>query len=288
MTMRSILLSSAFTALVGHAQQTVQVSSCSFSTGIHPTLSFQFEGTDVKYVESWWKDELKRVSRDVSHKKEVVAASALMPQISPDTVRVLMKAEQRKGAPFVMAHVAILTTNGFVAPGVEHAAFEGAKAYVQQQSTLLRRQLAQQELTIAEKGLARLGSELSMLQREKERAEAGIVKAGQRAGEAVAEQERLTQENEELAKRMEAQRKANAAGPDAEGEKALAEMVKQQGKLQGRRSKAIDEEAQQKKKAEELGWEVRKNADEQARKRDEIARQEQLVKAMREKLEAIR
>ncbi|HRD54130.1 MAG TPA: hypothetical protein PKY96_15945 [Flavobacteriales bacterium] len=286
--MRSILLPFALLALVAHAQQTVQVSSFSFSTGIHPTLSFQFEGTDVKYVESWWKDELKRVSRDVSNKKEVVAAGALMPQVSPDTVRVLMKAEQRKGAPFVMAHVALLTQEGWLSPSSDMRSFEAAKAYVHQQSTLLRRQLAQQELTTAEKGLAKLNSELSMLQREKERAEASIVKANERAVEAIAEKERLAKEAEEQAKRVEAQRKENATDPSAEGEKELAELVKQQAKLQEKRSKAIAEEAQQKKKGEELAWEVKKNLQDQDRKRAEISKQEQLVKAMREKLESIR
>jgi len=288
MTMRSILLPFILLALAAHAQQTVQVSSCSFSTGIHPTLSFQFEGTDVKYVESWWKDELKRVSRDVSNKKEVVAASTLLPQISPDTVRVLMKAEQRKGAPFVMAHVALLTREGWISPSSDARSLEAAKTYVQQQSTLLRKQLAQQELTTAEKGLAKLNSELNMLQREKERAEASIVKANERAVEAVAEQERLAREAEEQAKRIEAQRKENAAEPSAEGEKALAELQKQQAKLQDKRSKPIAEEAQQKKKAEELAWEVKKNLGDQERKRGEISKQEQLVRAMREKLEAIR
>jgi hypothetical protein len=286
--MRTITILFALAALMADAQQTVQVSSAPFSTGIHPTLSFQFEGTDVKYVEAWWKDELKRVSRDVSSRKEVVAAAALLPQVSPDTVRVLVKAEQRKGAPFVMAHVAVLTTQGWVGTAGDAKALEAAKAYVQQQSTLLRRQLAQQELTTAEKGLSRLNGELTQLQRDKERAEAGIEKAKQRAAEAVEEQGRLAKEGDELVKRIEGQQKENAAEPGTEGEKALADLLKQQAKAQDRRRKAIDEEAQQRKRADELAWEVRKNGEEQERKRAEIARQEQLVKAMREKLEAIR
>jgi len=271
-----------------HAQSTVQVASFSFSSGIHPTLSFQFEGTDVKYVESWWKDELKRVSKDVSSRKEVIGAAALLPQISTDTVRVLVKAEQRKGAPFVMAHVALLTREGWIGPGSDARSFEAAKAYVQQKRTMLRRQLAQQELTTAEKGLARLNSELSMLQREKERAEASIVKANERAVEAVAEQERLAKELEEMGRKVDAQRKENAVETSAEGEKELADLVKQRAKLQEKRSKAIAEEAQQKKKAGELASEVKENLADQERKRGEIAKQEQLVKAMREKLEAIR
>lgn len=270
------------------AQAEVSISSFAFSDGVHPTFSFQFEGTDVRYVESWWKDELKRVSREVSNKKEVVGAAALLPQIASDTVRVLVKAEQRKGAPYLVAHVAVLTREGWVGPSSDARAFEGARNYVRQQSTLLRHQLVQQELTAAEKGLARLNTELNGMQREKERAEAGIEKSKQRGTEAIQEQERLEKEQVEMAAKVEAQRKENAAGTTAEGEKALAELLKQQARLQEKRRKAGDDELQAKKKAEELAWAIKKNVEDQARKRSEITRQEQLVKALREKRDSIR
>ncbi len=287
--MRNPLLLILALATVGaRAQSSVQVASFSFSSGIHPTLSFQFEGTDAKYVESWWKDELKRVSQDVSNKKEVVGAAALLPQISPDTVRVLVKAEQRKGMPFAMAHVAILTRDGWVGPASNAQVFEGAKTYVQQQSTLLRRQLAQQELTQGERGLVRLNGELNNLKREKERAEAGIEKAKQRSAEAVQEQERLAKEQDELALKVAEQRKDNAEETSAEGEKALADLLKQEARLQDKRRKAGEDEVNQKKKSEELVWEVKQNEEAQVRKAAEVARQEQLVKQLREKLEAIR
>lgn len=287
--MRNPLLLILALATVGaRAQSSVQVASFSFSSGIHPTLSFQFEGADAKYVESWWKDELKRVSQDVSNKKEVVGAAALLPQISPDTVRVLVKAEQRKGMPFAMAHVAILTRDGWVGPASNAQVFEGAKTYVQQQSTLLRRQLAQQELTQGERGLDRLNGELNNLKREKERAEAGIEKAKQRSAEAVQEQERLAKEQDELALKVAEQRKDNAEETSAEGEKALADLLKQEARLQDKRRKAGEDEVNQKKKSEELVWEVKQNEEAQVRKAAEVARQEQLVKQLREKLEAIR
>lgn len=287
--MRNPLLLILALATVGaRAQSSVQVASFSFSSGIHPTLSFQFEGADAKYVESWWKDELKRVSQDVSNKKEVVGAAALLPQISPDTVRVLVKAEQRKGMPFAMAHVAILTRDGWVGPASNAQVFEGAKTYVQQQSTLLRRQLAQQELTQGERGLVRLNGELNNLKREKERAEAGIEKAKQRSAEAVQEQERLAKEQDELALKVAEQRKDNAEETSAEGEKALADLLKQEARLQDKRRKAGEDEVNQKKKSEELVWEVKQNEEAQVRKAAEVARQEQLVKQLREKLEAIR
>lgn len=285
---KHLFLFLALATLRAGAQSSVQVASCSFSSGIHPTLSFQFEGTDAKYVESWWKDELKRVSRDVSNKKEVLGAAALLPQISPDTVRVLVKAEQRKGMPFVMAHVAILTRDGWVGPASNAQAFEGARTYVQQQSTLLRRQLAQQELIRGEKGLDKLNNELNELKRGKERAEAGTEKAKQRAAEAVLEQERLLKEQHEMAAKVAEQRKDNAEETSAEGEKTLADLLKQETRLQDKRRKAGEDEVQQKKKAEELAWEVKQNEEAQVRKVAEVTRQEQLVKQLREKLEAIR
>lgn len=282
-----LLIASLFAVLL-RAQAQVSVSSFAFGSGIHPTLSFQFEGTDAKYVEAWWKDELKRISREVSSRKEVIGHGALLPQVSRDTVRILVKAEQRKGAPFTAAHVAILTTEGWVGPNGDAKAFEAGKAFVQERSTLLRRQLAQQELTLAEKGLARLTSELSGLQREKERAETGIERARQREAEAANEQEQWRREGDAAAAKREAAAKAQAAEPDAQGQKELAELAKAQARAAEKQQKAAREEAQARERQQQLALEVRRLQEEAERKAAEAARQEQLVRALREKLAAIR
>jgi hypothetical protein len=269
------------------AQTTVEVSSHRFSSGVHPTYTFVFEGTDVKYVESYWRDELKRISKDVSNKKEVIAAAAMLPQISPDTVRVLVKAEQRKDSPLLTAHVAILTTAGWVGPASEQRIHDAAKAYVQQHSTALRRQLAQQELTDAEKGLARLRTDLANLQREKERAESSIEKSRQRAAEAVSEQEDARKRRDELDPRIDAQRQQVADAPSDEASKELNNLLKQQTRAQDDERKALETERAMKKKEEELTLAVQKNVEDQARKQEAITRQETLVNSLREKLNAI-
>ena len=287
--MRILALTVTFLALLPglSAQTTVEVSSHRFSDGVHPTYSFVFEGTDVRYVESYWRDELKRISKDVSNKKEVIAAAALLPQLSPDTVRVLVKAEQRKGSPTLTAHVAILTTAGWVGPASEERIHDAAKAYVQQHSTALRRQLAQQELTDAEKGLARLRTDLANLQREKERAESSIEKSRQRAAEAVNEQQEARQRRDELAPRIDAQRQQVAEAPSDEASKELNTLLKQQTRAQDDERKALETERAMKKKEEELTLAVQKNVEDQARKQEAITRQETLVNSLREKLNAI-
>ncbi|MEZ4807360.1 MAG: hypothetical protein R2815_07775 [Flavobacteriales bacterium] len=270
------------------AQTTVGVGSFGYSNGVHPTFTFIFEGTDEKYVESYWRDELKKISHEVSNKKEVVAAGALVPQISPDTVRILVKAEQRKGSPMLTAHVAILAREGYLGPDSDPGSFEGAKAFVQLHSTAIRRQLAQQELSDAEKGLARLRDDLAMLKREKERAEAGVEKSKQRAAEAATDQEHAKAEAEELGPRIEAQRNEVAATPSEEATKALDRMLKDRSKAQDKERRAMDDERKMKKKAEDLEWEIRRNVEDQERKSAEITRQEELVGSLREKLAGIR
>lgn len=285
----STLLSALILATSLLAQQTaVEVSSFAFSDGVHPTFSFLFEGTDVKYVESFWKDELRKVSTSVSSKKELIGAAALIPQISGDTVRILMKAEQRKGSPLLTAHVAILATNGFIGPNSEDKVFDAAKAFVQQRCTQLRRQLAEQELTLGEKGLAKLNSELQALQREKERAEAGIEKSKQRSAEAVVEQERTKAEAEELGPRITALQSELATTPSEEGSKELNGLIKDRNKAQDRTRKAQEEERNMSKKADDLAWAIKKNVEDQAKKSEAIAQQETLVKTLREKLSDIR
>jgi DNA repair exonuclease SbcCD ATPase subunit len=275
------------TAVSAVGQTTVAPGSYRFSSGVHPTFSFVFEGTDAKYVESYWRDELKKISKEVSNKKEVIGAGAVIPQISPDTVRVLVKAEQHKGGPLLTAHVAFLTTAGFVGPSSDDKVFSGAQAFVQTRSTALRRQLAQQELTEAEKGLARLRTDLSNLQREKERAETSIEKSTQKAAEAVTEQEDTRKALDELSPRIDAKRNEVASTPSDEGTKGLNDLLKEQTRTLERNRKALETERSMKKKAEDLGLAIQKNLEEQARKQEAIDRQDALVNTLREKLAAI-
>jgi hypothetical protein len=284
--LRTVLFA-LITAPAALAQTTVSHGSYGFSDGIHPTFDFTFEGTDAKYVEAFWRDELKRISRDVTSRKEVIAGGALLPQVSPDTVRVLVKAEQRKGAKPLTAHVAILTTRGYLGPTGEAGAVAAAMAFVQQHSTALRRQLVQQELTDAEKGLARLRNELADLQREKERTGTSIEKCGQRGAGAVKEQERTKEELEELDKRVETKRNEVAASPSEEGTKELNALLKERTRTQERNRKAMELEHDMKKKVEDLTFAVRKNMEDQGRRQEEVARQEVLVTSLREKLAAI-
>lgn len=269
------------------AQTTAEVSSFAFSDGVHPTFSFLFEGTDTKYVESYWRDELKKISAAVLNKKEVIGAAAMVPQIVSDTVRIYVKAEQRKNSPTLTAHVAILTTAGFVGPSSDAKVFDGAKGFVQQKSTALRRQLAEQELSLAERGLSKLKNELSDLQREKERAEANIEKSRQRAAEAVQEQERTRLEADELGPRITTLQAELGSTPDKEGAKELSALIRDKDRAQSRNRKAREDETSMQKKEAELVIAIKKNVEDQARKSEEIARQETLVNASREKLSTI-
>lgn len=287
-SIRLSILFALYSCFSANAQQTVEVSSFPFSDGVHPTFSFVFEGTDTKYVESYWKDELKKISASVSNKKEVIGAAAVVPQVAADTVRILMKAEQRKNSPLLTAHVAILTKDGFISPSSDPKAFEAAKSFVEQRCTQLRRQLATRELTLAERGLATLRNELEALQREKERSEAGIEKSKQRAAEAVQEQERSRLEAEGLEPQIAALQNELTATPNEEKAKELSSLNKQKSRALDRQRKAQDDQRIMTKKADDLVWAIKKNVEDQARKSEAIAQQATLVASLKEKLAAIR
>lgn len=274
-------------AATAQAQTNVGSGSFGFSDGVHPTFSVILEGTDAKTVEGFWRDELKRISEDVGGKKELIASGTLLPQVSPDTVRVLVKADQRKNSPMLTAHVAILTRNGWVGPDSDPKVYEAAERYVSERSTAIRRQLAQDALDAGTKQLGRLQSELSGLAREQERMEAQIKKSNERAEEAVKEQERTRKELADMEPRIVEQRAINASSPTDENAKALSDLMKQQTRLNDKLRKAQDEERNMKKRAEDLAWEVKKNVEDQGRKSTDVAAQEEVVKGLRAKLEAI-
>lgn len=269
------------------AQTNVGNGSYGFSDGVHPTFSVVLEGTDARTVEGFWRDELKRISEDVSSKKEIVASGALIPQVSPDTVRVLVKAEQRKGSPMLTAHVAIRTREGWLGPDADAKVYDAAERYVSERTTALRRHLAQEALDAGTKQLARLQSELSGLAREQERMEGQIKKSNERAEDAVNEQEHARKEIADLEPRIVEQRATNATAPSEENDKALADLMKQQARLNDKLRRAQDEERSMKKRADELAWDVKKNVEDQGRKSKEVSAQEAVVKDLRAKLEAI-
>lgn len=269
------------------AQTTVAPGSFGFSNGVHPTFSVVLEGTDERYVEDYWRNELKKVSHDVSNKKEVIGMGALLPQVSPDTVRVLVKADHRKGSPIVTAHVAILTTQGYIGPDSEANVFEAAKAFVQGHSTAIRRELAAKALGDAEKVLSRLRTDLAQLQREKERAIGTSERSTQRAAEAVDEQASARADAEDLARRIEAHRAASAEAPGEDDAKELNGLLKDRSRAEDKERRAAQTESSMKKKVEDLAWEIKKNEDDQVRKAAEIERQEAAVAELRDKLAAI-
>lgn len=269
------------------AQTTVTSGSYAFSTGVHPTFNFIFEGTSPKYVENYWKDELKTISIGVSNKKEVTGEGSLIPQISRDTLRILMKGEQSKGSPLLTAYVSIQSTNGYIGPDSDSATYAAAVAFVQRHSNAIRRQLAQQELAAAEKDLQRLNTDLSLLYREKERAEAGIIKSVEKAADAVKEQASTRATMDDLGPKVIAMRNEVNATMNEDQAKTLKGLEKDEAKAIAQNRKAIDLEQQMKKKAEDLALDIKKNEEDQVRKKVEIEQQETLVKALKEKLNAI-
>lgn len=285
--LHSLLLVASLVCGSALAQTAVTPGSYAFRDGVHPTFDFQFEGTDSRYVEAYWHDELRKMAMSTSTKREVVANGVVLPQVSPDTVRIQVKAEARKGAPFVTAHVAILTTSGYLRPGMEGDAYEAARTFVQRHSTALRRQLAQQELAQAQKRQAFLEQELATLQRDHERALASIEKSGQRAGEAAQRQLQLNDELKALEERLAEARTQQASEPSEEGAKDLERLVKEEGRLHNQLKKAQELETGMEERAKDLERTVQRNQEAQATKQGELDRQRALVEALREKLAGI-
>lgn len=284
LTLSLFVLSAAFSA---HAQTNVGSGAYGFSDGVHPTFSVVIEGTDAKTVEGFWRDELKRISEDVLTKKEVIGAGALVPQVSPDTVRVLVKAEQRKGSPMLTAHVAIFTRNGWVGPDSDPKVYEAAERFVGERTTVLRRQLAQTAVDKAQNVLGNLQRQLADLKREKDRAEGNLERSQEKGAEAVQEQERTMKELDALAPKVEKQRATNLSTPNEENGKELADLLKQQERLQEKHRRALDQDRDMKKKVDEITWAMRKNVEDQERKTTEVERQQKVVDDLRAKLEAI-
>lgn len=266
----------------------VRFGSISFSSGIHPTLTVVFENTTTRVVEGHWKDILKPVSAHVSSKKEVIAEAALLPNISSDTVRVLVKADQYKRSTSITAHVAILTTNGFVGPQSDAITVEACKRFVLDRSVALKREILAKELEEEEKDLRSMERDMDLLQREKERAETNIVRTQRKKEDALQDQDEYARQLDILDAKVKAAEALAAEEPTEENRDELADLVKTQRKLQGRLDHAHEMEADCIKKVEDLEWSIRKNQEDQEIKTRAIEEQRKVVARMQERLRNVR
>lgn len=267
---------------------TVDLGSHMFSNGVHPTFDVRFEGTDARAVEAFWKSELKAISLDVTNKKELTGVTARIPSVSPDTLRILIKAEQSKNSTTVTAHVAVLTTNGFVGPDSPERERTACQTYVQQRSVVLQRQVAQAALEKGERDLTRLRNDLDMLVREKARAENTIARTQEKDAQAVKDKEAADQELARLGPEVEALEKEQAATPTEEGAKELKDKRKDLERLRDKGRRFADTSVGAKKKVTDLEWSIQKNLEDQAAKQKAIEKQEGVVEELRNKLNGIR
>ncbi|HRW89890.1 MAG TPA: hypothetical protein P5027_08065 [Flavobacteriales bacterium] len=267
----------------------VRHASMSFSTGIHPTFAVTFEGTEERDVERYWKDNLKDISADVSTKKELLATGALLPNISSDTVRVLMKADRpSKKSPHLMVHVAFLTVNGWVGPDSDPSEVEACRQYVYDRSVAFKREVMNAQWQEAEKVLNNLQREYDLLVREHGRMEQQHKKSRDREEEARTDQGRLEDEVKRGREELDAALKAAQDNPGEEATERADKAGKELGKAEKQLEKARDTEVDQRKKAEQLEWDLKQNEEAQKSKQVEIAQQQEAVEALHRKLMNVR
>lgn len=266
-----------------HAQSVPGISAYQFSSGVHPTLDATFEDASGSDVTTFWRNELKAISVKVTNKKELIGAAARIPSASADTIRILIAVEKPKGALFTTAHIAFLTTSGFVGPDSPERELTGCTEWVQQRTVILRRQVAQAELDRATRDLENLTRQLDMLKRENQRAENGILKAQQRGEQAERDKQELEGQLKGLAEPV------REAGIDSTEQAQLEkDRLRDQRKMVSRVTRAVKTSQAMEKKVQDLQWAIKKNEEDQVAKQNEVDRQQQVVNDLQEKLRNIR
>lgn len=266
----------------------VHSSSYNFSNGVHPTFSVTFDVARTGTVEDHWRGVLKTVSHKVSSRKEMVANTALIPGISPDTMQVLVKAVASKGTGQVVCHVAFFTVHGYVGPTSDPEVITAARKYVRRHSLDLRRSLANAELNAAERNLTRYRRDLATLKRDHERATGQREKSIGKDSSAVAEQARLVGQVAAKDAEVEAFKARMGTSADEETQAELKVLQKQQKKLRNQLASAEKAEASARKRAGSLGATLARNEKTQADMGIKVQRQEALVEELKKKVAEVR
>lgn len=278
----------ALAGVLLRAQPTqVEVSSYAFSNGVHPTFATTLHTERTSAVEDHWRSVLKGVSRKVEGRRELLARTALLPAISPDTMQVLIKAVTQKGSGVVTCHVAFHTTDGYVGPGSAPEQVEAARAYVREHTRALRLSLARRELTTAERLLAQQRRDLSTLQRDHERAAAQQTRQLEKDSLARAEQaEGRTAVGAKQAE-LDAFRAQMGTSVDPADQEKLRTLEKELQKLRAKLTTAERNARTAQDRAEALVRNMERNRKAQGDMAVRIERQEALVEELRARLAAI-
>ena len=127
-----VLIIALLASATVHAQSAPGLSAYQFSDGVHPTFDATFEDARERDVASFWRNELKSISVKVTNKKELIGAAARIPAASPDTMRILIAVDRPKGGLYTTAHIAFLSTAGYVGPDTPERELNGCTQWVQQ------------------------------------------------------------------------------------------------------------------------------------------------------------
>ncbi len=276
----------ALLAFIGvcQAQTEVRTSSFAFAVGVQPTFSVLFKNADTRTVEAWFKDHLKDISAEVSSKKDLVAIGTRLPEVSTDTIRVYVKADQPKKSTDVTLHLAFKVGSAFVGPDSEARQVEGCRTWVYQETVMLKKMLAQRELDVGTKQQARLEDDLAMLVRENERTQKSIEKTQQNITDAEKAKADTEGELGNMLTKLDSKKQDVANAPSEENTKQLQALVKEREKLQRKSEKLAKDITNGARKIEDLRFEIKKNLADQDAKAKAIAAQKLVVESLRDKI----
>lgn len=277
----TLLLSGLLAALTAPAQTRVHQTTFTFSDGAHPTFMVEFEDADVGDVESWYRSQLKDISKDVESKKEIRATGARVPAISPDTITVLCKAEKpRKGLP-VALHLAFMVNGGWVAGASDKRQAEAAHDFAYTKAVAFKKHVLQLKLEEAEKTLGRHQAELATLEKDHRRYEDGITRNREKGTEAAADkvqEEGRLQANEQAVRTKQAELAGAASGAAAE---ELQDLLKEQDRLKDRIERLGNDVRNAEEHVKDLEYAIQKNLEDQEAKRATIEKQTAVVEELR-------
>lgn len=276
--MRNLFTAVALSAAVLTSAQTeVLQSSYSFSDGDHPTVVVAFENSDADAVENWYKGQLKDVSKDVGSKKEIRAQAARIPEVAPDTMTVLCKAEQGKKSTRVMLHLAFKYHGNWISKDVDGEVMKGAERYAYMLAVRYKKQVLEAVLGNEQKALAKMENDLAGLEKEKARAENGIEKNKGRGQEATGEKAKAEKDLKDNETSVASKHAAMGTNPTEEEAKAFQELVKEGTKLKEKIVKETKNISDAEAKVKELEDEVKKLSSDIEVKRREVEEQKKKV-----------
>ena len=263
----------------------VESGNQSFGEDVHHAYTITIYDVKDNFVSGQWKDHIKEKGGKVSVKKGVASAEqASLPEIHSDPMDILTTFEEDKKSDAVKMNVAFVLDGQAVNPDDHPELHAKAEDAMYELSLSLNRAVVGEQVAEQEKALEKLEKDLESLKKENEKLKDDGDKNEKNRSKAESDQKKAESDLNSAKMELAAFEAEVGSGADAKQTKELAKKKKDIENLEKKIVNLKDDQVKYQKNIEDARSGIPKNEKAQEALMEQIAEQQEILAAYRQKL----